>query len=120
MSKEMSGSGSFPAPYQHTVHAYLREIDRLVRTNLLGSIYTCRAVSKTMIRQSQGAKTTGVWEAKGLGLSEGLMTGWIINVGSVVGTQGNAGQAVYSATKSGMEGWWWSYCSCCVGSRSRE
>lgn len=54
----------------------------LLHTNLLGSMLTCRAVLKSM-------------------LSRG---GAIVNIGSVVGQKGNAGQSVYSASKAGLEG----------------
>ncbi|XP_068174988.1 carbonyl reductase family member 4 isoform X2 [Antennarius striatus] len=55
----------------------------LLHTNLLGTMLTCRAALRTML-QTQGAA--------------------IVNIGSVVGLKGNAGQCVYSATKAGLEG----------------
>ncbi|XP_060772026.1 carbonyl reductase family member 4 isoform X1 [Neoarius graeffei] len=54
----------------------------VLHTNLLGSMLTCRAVLRTM-------------------LSNG---GAIVNIGSVVGVKGNAGQSAYSASKAGLEG----------------
>lgn len=54
----------------------------VLHTNLLGSMLTCRAVLRSM-------------------LSNG---GAIVNIGSVVGVKGNAGQSVYSASKAGLEG----------------
>ena len=60
------------------------EIDDVLRTNLLGSIYIGRAAARSMMRQKTG--------------------GAIINIGSVVGSDGHAGQAVYSASKSGVAG----------------
>ncbi|XP_022055207.1 carbonyl reductase family member 4 [Acanthochromis polyacanthus] len=55
----------------------------LLHTNLLGSMLTCRAALRSMMH-TQGAA--------------------IVNIGSVVGLKGNAGQCVYSATKAGLEG----------------
>ncbi|XP_066135657.1 3-oxoacyl-[acyl-carrier-protein] reductase isoform X2 [Saccopteryx bilineata] len=54
-----------------------------LHTNLLGSMLTCKAAMKTMIQQQRGS---------------------IVNVGSVVGLKGNAGQCVYSASKGGLVG----------------
>ncbi|KAL6486084.1 hypothetical protein MHYP_G00054760 [Metynnis hypsauchen] len=54
----------------------------VLHTNLLGSMLTCRAALRSM-------------------LSKG---GAIVNIGSVVGVKGNAGQCVYSASKAGLEG----------------
>ncbi|KAB1256003.1 Carbonyl reductase family member 4 [Camelus dromedarius] len=54
-----------------------------LHTNLLGSMLTCKAAVKTMIKQQRGS---------------------IVNVGSVIGLKGNAGQSVYSATKGGLVG----------------
>ncbi|ELT94618.1 hypothetical protein CAPTEDRAFT_160055 [Capitella teleta] len=58
-------------------------IHDLIKTNLIGSINTCRAVLKPMMRQKSGC---------------------IINIGSVIGTHGRAGQSVYSASKAGLVG----------------
>ncbi|KAM9831176.1 carbonyl reductase family member 4 [Neosynchiropus ocellatus] len=55
----------------------------LLHTNLLGTMLTCRAALRSML-QTPGAA--------------------IVNIGSVVGLKGNAGQSAYSATKSGLEG----------------
>ncbi|MXQ97271.1 hypothetical protein E5288_WYG002993 [Bos mutus] len=54
-----------------------------LHTNLLGSMLTCRAALKTMIKQQRGS---------------------IVNVGDVVGLKGNSGQSVYSASKGGLVG----------------
>ncbi|XP_043918509.1 3-oxoacyl-[acyl-carrier-protein] reductase isoform X2 [Protopterus annectens] len=54
-----------------------------LNTNLLGSILTCRAALRSMLQQQGGA---------------------IINIGSIVGLKGNAGQSAYSASKSGLMG----------------
>lgn len=59
------------------------DVDDVVRTNLLGSLYCCRAAARSMLRQRHGA---------------------IVNVGSVVGARGNAGQAAYSASKAALVG----------------
>ncbi|XP_029904993.1 carbonyl reductase family member 4 [Myripristis murdjan] len=55
----------------------------LLHTNLLGTMFTCKAALRSML-QTQGAA--------------------IVNIGSVVGLKGNAGQCVYSASKAGLEG----------------
>ncbi|XP_030627882.1 carbonyl reductase family member 4 [Chanos chanos] len=54
----------------------------VLHTNLLGSIFTCRAALRSMLTKG----------------------GAIVNIGSVVGLKGNAGQCVYSASKAGLEG----------------
>ncbi|XP_053768133.1 3-oxoacyl-[acyl-carrier-protein] reductase isoform X3 [Desmodus rotundus] len=54
-----------------------------LHTNLLGSMLTCKAAVKTMIQQQRGS---------------------IVNVGSIIGLKGNAGQCVYSASKGGLVG----------------
>ncbi|XP_040896897.1 carbonyl reductase family member 4 isoform X2 [Toxotes jaculatrix] len=55
----------------------------VLHTNLLGTMLTCRAALRSMLH-TQGAA--------------------IVNIGSVVGLKGNAGQCVYSASKAGLEG----------------
>jgi len=57
--------------------------DIVLKVNLKGSFIMTRAVSKVMMRQRKGT---------------------IINVSSVVGLMGNAGQANYSASKAGLIG----------------
>ncbi|OQR72353.1 carbonyl reductase family member 4-like [Tropilaelaps mercedesae] len=59
------------------------EIQSVVTTNLLGTIYTSRAVLKHMLRRKAGS---------------------IVNVGSVIGRHGNAGQCVYAASKAALGG----------------
>jgi len=57
--------------------------DEVVGTNLKGTIFCTKAVSRVMIRQRYGR---------------------IINLSSVVGQMGNAGQSLYASTKSGIIG----------------
>ena len=57
--------------------------DAVVDTNLKGTFLTMRAVSRTMMRQKYGR---------------------IVNVSSVVGLRGNAGQVNYAASKAGVIG----------------
>lgn len=57
--------------------------DKVIDTNLSGVFYTVRAVSRLMLKQRSGA---------------------IVNVSSVVGVYGNAGQANYAASKAGIIG----------------
>ncbi len=57
--------------------------DTVVGTNLKGAVLCTKAVSRHMIRQRHGR---------------------IINLSSVVGQTGNAGQSLYAATKAGILG----------------
>jgi 3-oxoacyl-[acyl-carrier protein] reductase len=57
--------------------------DQVIDTNLTGAFNCIRAVSEIMIRQQQGH---------------------IINVSSIIGLQGRAGQACYAASKAGLIG----------------
>ena len=57
--------------------------DQVVGTNLKGTVLCTKAVSRCMIRQRYGR---------------------IINLSSVVGQMGNAGQSLYAATKPGIIG----------------
>lgn len=59
------------------------DFDAVVRTNLKGTFLLTRSVSRHMIKQRCGR---------------------IINLSSVVGLMGNAGQANYSAAKAGIAG----------------
>ena len=58
-------------------------LDRTLQTNLVSAILLCREAVKLMMKQR---------------------TGSIIQVSSVVGVSGNAGQVAYSAAKAGMLG----------------
>ena len=57
--------------------------DQVVGTNLKGTIFCTKAVTRVMLRQRYGR---------------------IINLSSIVGQTGNAGQSIYAATKSGILG----------------
>jgi 3-oxoacyl-[acyl-carrier protein] reductase len=57
--------------------------DAVLQTNLTGTMYCTRAVLRPMIRQKSGR---------------------IINISSIVGLVGNAGQANYAAAKAGIIG----------------
>ena len=57
--------------------------DQVVGTNLKGAFFCTRAVTRVMIRRRYGR---------------------IVNLSSVVGQMGNAGQSVYAATKAGILG----------------
>jgi 3-oxoacyl-[acyl-carrier protein] reductase len=57
--------------------------DQVLQTNLTGVFYTTRAAAKVMMKQRSGA---------------------IVNISSVSGIYGNAGQTNYSAAKAGLIG----------------
>lgn len=59
------------------------EWDAVLNTNLGGVFRVCKALAKPMIKQKAGS---------------------IINISSIIGTTGNAGQANYAAAKAGLEG----------------
>ena len=59
------------------------DIERMVQTNLLGTIYTIKAVLPSMRSRKQG---------------------WIVNLSSVAGKLGQPDEAVYSATKFAVAG----------------
>lgn len=62
----------------------LVEIDRLIQTNLTGSIQTARAVLRQMLARGGGGR--------------------IINISSIIGQRGYTGLAAYAATKAGLDG----------------
>ncbi len=59
------------------------DFDQVIETNLKGAFLCCKAVSRVMMKQRYGR---------------------IINLSSVVGLMGNAGQSNYSASKAGLIG----------------
>lgn len=59
------------------------DIDSVIDTNLKGALLYCRAVTKPMMKKRSGA---------------------IVNVSSIVGITGNAGQSNYAAAKAGIFG----------------
>ncbi len=59
------------------------EWDEVIHTNLSGVFRVCKSMVKPMLKVKDGA---------------------IINISSIIGTTGNAGQANYAAAKAGLEG----------------
>ncbi|XP_075053951.1 3-oxoacyl-[acyl-carrier-protein] reductase [Mixophyes fleayi] len=59
------------------------DIQSQLSINLVGSIHTCKMALRGMVQQQGGA---------------------IVNIGSIVGHKGNAGQSIYSASKEGLVG----------------
>lgn len=59
------------------------DFDKVINANLKGSFFCCKAACKLMMRQRYGR---------------------IVNISSVVGLHGNAGQANYAASKAGLIG----------------
>lgn len=59
------------------------DFDAVINTNLRGTCFVCKAASRSMIRHRSGR---------------------IINISSVVGLHGNAGQTSYAASKAGVIG----------------
>jgi 3-oxoacyl-[acyl-carrier protein] reductase len=55
----------------------------VIDTNLGGAFFTCRALSRPMLKRRSGA---------------------IVNISSIVGVHGNAGQTNYAASKAGTNG----------------
>ncbi|GBG34692.1 Carbonyl reductase family member 4 [Hondaea fermentalgiana] len=74
-------------------------MEETLRVNLLGPMLLSKAVLKDLMRCSSKNPTS--WAPAGEG-------GWpgpsIVNIGSVVGSMGNAGQTAYSASKAGLVG----------------
>ena len=59
------------------------DFDKVISANLKGALFCCKAACKLMMRQRYGR---------------------IVNISSVVGLHGNAGQANYAASKAGLIG----------------
>jgi 3-oxoacyl-[acyl-carrier protein] reductase len=65
------------------VRMSLEQFERVIKVNLTGSFVCTQAAAKVMMRQRSGS---------------------IVNISSVVGQTGNAGQVNYSASKAGLLG----------------
>ncbi|KAJ2403120.1 hypothetical protein GGI23_000199 [Coemansia sp. RSA 2559] len=67
----------------------LNDVEETLGTNLVGAMHLCKAFVPQMMRGARGSGGGG---------------GSIINVSSVIGLHGNAGQSVYAASKAGLVG----------------
>jgi NAD(P)-dependent dehydrogenase (short-subunit alcohol dehydrogenase family) len=67
------------------------EVERIMDTNLMGTIYACRGVSKIMIRNRRRNPSP-------------VHSPCIINVSSLLGVLGGRGASVYAASKAGVLG----------------
>jgi 3-oxoacyl-[acyl-carrier protein] reductase len=65
------------------IRTKVQDWDQVIGTNLKGTVLCTKAVCRVMIRQRYGR---------------------IVNLSSVVGQTGNAGQSIYAATKAGILG----------------
>jgi len=61
----------------------VEEVQETLDINLAGPLFMCRAVAKPMMRQRGGV---------------------IVNIGSIIGEKGHAGQVAYSTSKAGLTG----------------
>ncbi|RUS34847.1 carbonyl reductase family member 4 [Jimgerdemannia flammicorona] len=75
------------------------DLHETLRTNLMGTIHTCRAAAKAMLRRRKG-----VIRIRNFLIPVQRRHCCIINLSSVVGIQGHVGQTIYSATKAGVIG----------------
>ena len=64
------------------------DYDKVLNTNLKGAVFCCKAVSRLMMKQRYGR---------------------IINMSSIVGLRGNAGQVNYAASKAGLNRYTYSW-----------
>jgi NAD(P)-dependent dehydrogenase (short-subunit alcohol dehydrogenase family) len=67
------------------------EVEQIMNTNLMGTIYACRAVSKIMIRNKSKNPSP-------------VHSPCIINISSLLGIMGGRGASVYAASKAGVLG----------------
>ncbi|KAF2431055.1 NAD(P)-binding protein, partial [Tothia fuscella] len=67
------------------------QIEAIINTNLLGTIYSCRAISKIMLRNKIKNPSP-------------IHSPCIINISSLLGVQGGRGSSVYAASKAGVLG----------------
>jgi NAD(P)-dependent dehydrogenase (short-subunit alcohol dehydrogenase family) len=59
------------------------QIERVLQTNLMGTIWACQIVAKSMMRRKKGC---------------------IVNISSLLGVKGGKGSAAYAASKAGILG----------------
>jgi 3-oxoacyl-[acyl-carrier protein] reductase len=79
------------------------ELSALLTTNVLGTMYMCRAVLRSMLRAKPKPFKPSSSTLSSSSASA-VYGGRIITLGSVVGSTGNSGQCAYSASKSALVG----------------
>lgn len=67
------------------IKSKIEDINEVINTNLLGPIYMCKYYLPLLMKNKN-------------------KNGSIVNIGSIVGSEGNYGQTIYSSTKSGLIG----------------
>ncbi|CAO3587868.1 unnamed protein product [Absidia cylindrospora] len=85
------------------------DVQDVINTNLLGTMYVTQHVAKAMVRKRKGKTIcyhlVGLFTSvNGFVFSCMFLGGCIINLSSVIGLSGNTGQCVYSASKAGIIG----------------
>lgn len=84
------------------------DIEKLVQTNLMGTIWACRQISARMLQSRTGRRQYGHLSDKSNSGAESTSkvprTHCIINISSILALQGGRGASVYAASKAGILG----------------
>jgi NAD(P)-dependent dehydrogenase (short-subunit alcohol dehydrogenase family) len=71
------------------------EMEEVVQTNLMGTMWACRFVGKAMVANNK---------SRGVARDDSSISSCIVNVSSLLGVQGGRGTAAYAASKAGILG----------------